>query len=103
MVVIAVADSPDVVTGKGLLDAVKRHGFVFARIAPGPDAPIEGIRENDQWRDTIHLSGFSNGCYAWRERQSSLILPGGSLVRIRTQGSAVDVLSEVLTWPELPT
>jgi hypothetical protein len=102
-VVIAVADSPDVITGKHLLDAVKRHGFVFQRIAPGPDGPIEGVRENDQWCDVIHIGGFSSSCYAWRERQSSLIVPGGSLVRIRTQGSVLDVLTEVLGWPELPT
>jgi hypothetical protein len=101
--VIAVTDSPDVITGKRLLDAVKRQGFVFARIAPGPDGPIEGVRKNDQWRDVIRIGGFSSSCYAWRERQSSLIIPGGSLVRIRTEGSVLDVLNEVLTWPELPT
>ncbi len=96
------ADS-EVITGQRLLDAVKRHGFMFTRIAPGPDGPIEGVRESTQWRDTIHIGGFSNGCYAWRERQTSLIVPGGSLVSIRTQGSALDVLNEVLGWPELPT
>ncbi|MCA1673647.1 MAG: hypothetical protein LC799_16085 [Actinobacteria bacterium] len=69
-------DSPDLVTGKRLLDAAKRHGFVFQRIAPGPDGPLEGIRESAEWRDVIHLGGFSSGCYAWRERQSSLIVPG---------------------------
>ncbi|MFN2496946.1 MAG: hypothetical protein ABR608_13725 [Pseudonocardiaceae bacterium] len=51
----------------------------------------------------IHLGGFSSGCYAWRERQSSLIVPGGALVQTRTQGSALAVLTEVLGWPELPT
>jgi hypothetical protein len=98
-----VADSTDVITGKRLLDAVKRHGFVFARIAPGPDGPIEGIRENAEWRAVIHIGGFSSGCYAWRERQTSLVVPGGSLVKIRAEGSALDVLNEVLGWPELPT
>ena len=100
--VIAVADSPDVISGKRPLDAARDSGFVFARIAPGPDGPIEGVRENDQWRDVIHIGGFSSSCYAWRERQTSLILPGGALVRIRTEGSALDVLTEVLSWPELP-
>ncbi|MGH4025197.1 MAG: hypothetical protein ACRDRV_11525 [Pseudonocardiaceae bacterium] len=51
------ADSAEVITGKRLLDAAKRHGFMFARIAPGPDGPIEGVRENDQWRDVIHIGG----------------------------------------------
>lgn len=100
---IAVADSPDVITGMRLLDAAKRHGFVFRRIAPGPDGPLEGVRESAEWRDVVHLGGFSNGCYAWRERQSSLIVPGGALAQTRTQGSALTVLNEVLTWPELPT
>lgn len=100
---VAVADSPDVVTGMRLLDAVKRHGFAFRRIAPGPDGPLEGIRESAEWRDVIHLGGFSSGCHARRERQSSLIVPGGSLVQMRTQGSALAVLDAVLTWPELPT
>lgn len=89
--------------GRRMLDAVKRAGFEFARIAPGPDGPIEGIRENDQWRDVIYIGGFSDGCYAWRERQTALIVPGGSLATIRTEGSAIDVLNEVLGWPELPT
>jgi hypothetical protein len=102
-VVIVVADSPDLATGRRLLDAVKGCGFTFARIAPGPDGPIEGVRENDQWRDVIHIGGFSSSCYAWRERQSSLIVPGGALVQIRTEGSPLDVLTEVLNWSELPT
>ncbi|MGH3928215.1 MAG: site-specific integrase, partial [Pseudonocardiaceae bacterium] len=68
------ADGPEVITGKQLLDQVKRRGFVFARIAPGPDGPIEGIRENDQWRDVIHIGGFSSSCYAWRERSVQLTL-----------------------------
>ena len=97
------ADSADVISGKRLLDAVKRHGFVFRRIAPGPDGPLEGVRETAEWRDVIHLGGFSSGCYGWRERQSSLIVPGGVLVQIRTEGSAVDVLTAVLGWPELPS
>ena len=97
------ADSADGITGKRLLDAVKRHGFVFQRIAPGLDGPLEGVRETAEWRrDVIHLGGFSSGYYAWRERQSSLIVPGGALVQTRTQGSALNVLNEVLAWPELP-
>jgi hypothetical protein len=45
--------SHDVVVGMRLLDAAKAHGFVFQRIAPGPDGPIEGVRENDQWRHVL--------------------------------------------------
>lgn len=97
------ADSPDLTTGMRLLDAVKCHGFTFRRIAPGPDGPLEGVRETDGWRDVIYLGGFSSDCFAWRERQSSLVLPGGGLVQILTQGGALDVLTEVLRWPELPT
>lgn len=41
-----VADSPDIIAGKRLLDRVKRNGFVFRRIAPGPDAPLQGVRES---------------------------------------------------------
>lgn len=90
--------SADLVTGKRLLDAVKRQGFVFRRIAPGPDGPLEGVREVGGWRDTIHLGGFSDGCYAWRERTSSLIVPGGALVATRVSGNALNVLNAVLTW-----
>jgi hypothetical protein len=48
--VSAVADSPDLVTGMRLLDAAKRNGFVFRRIAPGPDGPLEGVRQSAEWR-----------------------------------------------------
>ena len=95
--------SHDVVIGMRLLDAAKAHGFQFRRIAPGPDGPLEGVRETCGWRDTIHLGGFSGDCYAWRERRSSLVLPSSARTHIRTQGSALDVLTEVLGWPELPT
>ena len=93
----------DLVISMRLLDAAKRNGFTFRRIAPGPDGALEGIRESAEWRDVIHLGGFNSGCYAWRERQSSLLVPGDTLVQTRTQGSALRVLNEVLTWPELPT
>jgi hypothetical protein len=95
--------APTSPTGKRLLDAAKEHGFVFRRIAPGPDGPLEGVREVDGWRDVLHLGGFTSDCYAWRERRSSLVLPSSVRAQIRTQGSALDVLTEVLGWPELPT
>ena len=56
-----------------LLDAVKEHGFVFRRVAPGPGWSLEGAHEVDGWRDVVHLGGFSHGCYAWREPRSSLV------------------------------
>ena len=95
--------SPDLLAGMDLLDIAKRRGFHFRRIAPGPDGPLEGIRHTGQWRDVIHLGGFSRDCSARRERISSLVLPGTSLVQLSTQGSALDVLTEVLAWPEQPT
>lgn len=76
---------------------------MFRRIAPGLEGPLEGVRETAVWRDTVHLGGFSDDCYAWRERRSSLVLPSSTRARMRTQGSALDVLTEVLSWPELPT
>jgi hypothetical protein len=101
---VTAPDSPEVITGKRLLDAVKRQGFVFHRIAPSPDGPLEGVREAGQWRDVIHLGGFCTGCWAWRERVSSLIVPGGALVATRVAGDALTVLNTVLTWetPEVP-
>ncbi|MCA1707174.1 MAG: hypothetical protein LC808_29465 [Actinobacteria bacterium] len=37
-------------------------------------------------------------------RRSSLLLPAtATRAQIRTQGAALDVLTEVLRWPELPT
>jgi hypothetical protein len=45
-----VADSPDLVVGRRLLDTAKRHGFAFQRLAPGPDAPLCGVRETENWR-----------------------------------------------------
>lgn len=97
------AENPDVLVGMRLLDAAKRHGFVFRRVAPGPDGPLEGVRQSAGWRDVIVLGGFSSGCHAWRERRSSLLVPSGSLVASRVCGDALNVLNTVLTWPELPT
>lgn len=95
--------SPELAAGLRLLDTAKRAGFTFRRIAPGPDGPLEGLRETGGWRDVIHLGGFSHGCYAWRERRSSLLLPAtAARAQIRAQGGALDVLAEVLGWPELP-
>lgn len=96
------AESPDLVTAKRLLDQAKLRGFQFRRIAPGPDGSLEGTRCAGGWRDTVHLGGFSSDCYAWRERTSALIVPEGALVGPRVRGSALSVLNDVLTWPTSP-
>jgi hypothetical protein len=91
-------DSPDVVIAKRLLDHAKLRGFEFQRIAPGEDGPLVGNRASDDWVDIIHIEGFSRDCLALRQRTSSLIVPGDALVQRRVDGSALDVLNEVLTW-----
>jgi hypothetical protein len=91
-------DSPDVVIAKRLLDHAKLRGFEFQRIAPGEDGPLRGNRVSGDWVDLIHIEGFSRDCFAWRQRISPLILPESALVQRRVEGSALDVLNEVLTW-----
>jgi hypothetical protein len=91
-------DSPDVVIAKRLLDHAKLRGFEFRRIAPGEDGPLVGNRVSGDWVDLIHIEGFSSDCFAWRQLISSLIIPERTLVERRVDGSAFDVLNEVLTW-----
>jgi len=57
-----------------------------------------GNRVSGDWVDLIHIEGFSHDCFAWRQRISSLIVPQGTLMERRVEGSALDVLNEVLTW-----
>ncbi len=95
-------DSPDVVIAKGLLDQAKLCGFVFRRVAPGEDGPLVGHRVSGDLVDVIHIAGFSRDCLAVRQRTSSFILPGNGLVERRVEGSALDVLNEVLTWEPPP-
>lgn len=90
------AESPDLAAAKRLLDAAKRGGFSFQRVASGPDGPLWGVRETLQWRDTIYLAGFGQACTAIRARKSSLIIPGGPLVAQRVDGDAVNVLHTVV-------
>ncbi|MGH3811689.1 MAG: hypothetical protein ACRDUV_04425 [Pseudonocardiaceae bacterium] len=92
------ADSPDVVIAKRLLDHLTLRGFQFQRIAPGEDGPLVGNRVTDECVDMIHIEGFSRDCFAWRQRTSSLIVPGDGLVERRASGDALNVLNEVLTW-----
>lgn len=90
------AESPDLAAAKRLLDAAKRGGFSFQRVAPGPDGPLWGLRETLWWRDTIYLAGCSEACSATRARKSSLIVPGGPLVTQRVDGDALTVLHTVV-------
>lgn len=91
-------DSPDVVLAKRLLDYAKLRGFEFQRIAPGEDGPLVGNRVSGDWVDIIHIEGFSRDCLALRQQTSPPIVPGDALVQRRVDGSALDVLNEVLTW-----
>lgn len=92
------ADCSDLVIAKRLLDHLKALGFQFQRAALGEDGPLVGYRMSDDYLDLIHIEGFSRDCFAWRRRASSLIVPGSGLVERRTDGSALTVLNEVLTW-----
>lgn len=91
-------DSRDVVIAKRLLDHARLGGFTFQRIAPGEDAPLVGYRLSEDCVDLVHIEGFSRDCFAWRKRTTSLIVSQESLVQRRVEGSALEVLNEVLTW-----
>lgn len=96
------ADSPELAAAKRLLDAAKREGFAFQRVAPGEDGPLFGVRETLDYRDTCYLGGFASGCSATRARKSSLLIPGGPLVTTRVDGDALTVLhTVVIDWPHL--
>jgi hypothetical protein len=90
-------DGPDVAAAKRLLDAAKRVGFAFQRVAPGEDGPLFGVRETLTYRDTCYLGGFSTGCSATRSRKSSLVTPSGPLITARVDGDALTVLHTVLS------
>lgn len=91
-------DSPDLVIAMRLLDHAKLRGFQFQRVATGPDGALLGTRRTGYWSDTVYLDGFSRGCYALRERTTSLVVPDSALVEHRVTGNALNVLNAVLTW-----
>lgn len=91
-------DSPDLVIAMRLLDHAKLRGFEFQRVAEGPDGALLGTRHTGNWTDTVYLDGFSRDCYALRQRNSSLVLPGNVLVERRATGDALNVLNAALTW-----
>ncbi len=94
--------SPDLVVAKRLLDHANMRGFEFRRVAPGVDGPLVGNRVTGDWEDEIRINGFSRDRSARRKRISSLIVPDNILVQRRVDGSALDVLNEVLTWEPEP-
>jgi hypothetical protein len=89
------AESAELAAAKRLLETAKRGESSFQRVAPGPDGPLWGVRETDDWRDTIYLAGFGHACTATRARKSSLIIPGGPVTQ-RVNGDALSVLHTVL-------
>lgn len=95
---MVIPDGPEVTRAKRLMGDLKRRGFVFQRIAPGPDGPVLGRRETGPWVDTIYLAGFSEDCLAWRQRRSLLIVPGLGLPGRQISGGALVVLGDVVTW-----
>jgi hypothetical protein len=93
-----VTENADITLAQRLLDYAKQSGFVFLRAAPGEDAPLVGNRISANWVDLIHIEGFSRDCFALRKPLSSLNIPGNARVERRVDGSALEVLNEVLTW-----
>jgi hypothetical protein len=92
------AEEGVIACGQRLLDYTKQSGFIFLRAAPGEDAPLVGNRISANWVDLIHIEGFSRDCFALRKPLSSLNTPGNARVERRVDGSALEVLNEVLTW-----
>jgi hypothetical protein len=90
-------DGPDVVIAKQLLDRAKQGGFTFLRSAPGVDGSLVGYRVSGTCVDMIHIEGFSRDCLAWRTRTSSLVVSRDALVQRTIEGSALDVLNDVLS------
>lgn len=91
-------ESPDLVLAKRLLDELKLRGFEFQWSAPGVDGPLVGNRINGDSVDLIQIDGFSRGCFARRQRTSSLIVPEDALMERQVAGSALDVFHAVLSW-----
>lgn len=86
--------------GMRLLDLAKHHGFQFQRIAPGPDGPLWGTRDTEDWQDTIYLGGFwaPDSCSAIRRRKSSLLVPSDLLVTEQVCRDALNVLNIVVSY-----
>jgi hypothetical protein len=97
------ADAPTLGAGnvdaaKRLLDEAKALGYSFARIATGPDAPLQGRREGLSHVDEVYIGGVGRDCTAIRRRRSSLIVPGGLPVVEQVNGDALKVLLRACEW-----
>jgi hypothetical protein len=84
-------DSPDLVIAMRLIDSLKLCGLEFRRGSPGEDGPLVGHRISGDRVDLVLIEGFSRDCFAWRQRASSLIIPGNGVVERQVDGSAIDV------------
>jgi hypothetical protein len=88
--------SPELAAALRLLDAARRQGFSFHRIAPGEDGPLLGTRQTLDFRDVVYLGGFSGDCSATRYRRTFLLVPTGTSAVVETvTGDALTVLHTV--------
>jgi hypothetical protein len=67
------ADSPELVAAKRLLDVAKNDGFAFERIAPGEDGPLRGVRETP--------SGETRSTWLGSGHRTPAAPPGGAAAR----------------------
>ena len=93
------ADSPEPVAAKRLLDVAKNDGFAFERNRAGSRRAVAGCARTPQWRDEIYLAGFwaPNSCSATRRRRCSLVVPGGLPIAKRVSGDALTVVHTVIS------
>ncbi|MGH3865925.1 MAG: hypothetical protein ACRDQ4_07240 [Pseudonocardiaceae bacterium] len=87
----------DTTAGGHSLRAAQGHGA-------GRGRSVVGHRVSEDWVDLIRIEGFGRDYSAWREWTSSLIVFSDELGQCqhRVQGSAVQVLNEVLTGEPSP-
>lgn len=67
------ADSPELVAAKRLLDVAKNDGFAVERIAPGADGPLRGVRETP--------SGETRSTWLGSGHRTRAAPPGGAAAR----------------------
>jgi hypothetical protein len=66
--------------------------FEFRRGCPGEDGPLVGHRISGDRVDLVLIEAFSRNCFAWRQRTTSLIIPGRGLVERQVEGSATEII-----------
>ena len=84
-------------SGSSLWDASRCGAQVLVSLASAAVA-AGGIPPQRWLLALIHIEEFSRDCFAWRQRATSLIVSQNALVRRQAEGSALDVLNEVLSW-----